>query len=143
MFAGFLRLGEITYTKSDANIADFQFIHATRSDIAFGPDCYHFRLKRSKTDVEKKGVIITVAATGGTACPYVAMKRLFKEDRRKGFEPLFSSQQSRAFTPGYCITNLIRRMTTLGMNTDKITGHSFRYGAAQHAKECGLTDQEI
>jgi len=53
MFAGFMRLGEITYTKAQFAAPDFQYIHATRSDIAFGPDFFHFRLKRSKTDVEK------------------------------------------------------------------------------------------
>jgi len=34
-------------------------------------------------------------------------------------------------------------MVPLQLSTDKITGHSFRYGAAQHAKECGLTDEEV
>lgn len=143
MFAGFLRLGEITYTKVEADAADFQYIHATRSDISFGPDFYHFRLKRSKTDVEKLGVVITVAATGGPACPYAAMARLFREDPRERSEPLFRSSYSKSFTPSYFMTNLIRRMVSLGINTEKITGHSFRYGAAQHAKECGLTDHEI
>ncbi len=56
-FAGFLRLGEVTYSKQEAQSKSFAATHATRSDISFSNNDDHMllRLKRSKTDTSHVG----------------------------------------------------------------------------------------
>lgn len=80
---------------------------------------------------------------GSPTCAYTAMRRLFREDPQPGTTPLFRSAASTSFTKGHVISHLHRRMAQLSFSVHKITGHSFRYGAAQHAKDCGLTDEQI
>lgn len=59
-WAGFLRLGEMTYTRSERTSPAFADTKATRSRVSFaeGDQYAVLRLRRSKTDVDHTGVKI-------------------------------------------------------------------------------------
>ena len=56
--AGFMRMGELTYTAAEAEKATFAETGLTTLDISFaeGDQCAILRLKQSKTDTEHTGV---------------------------------------------------------------------------------------
>ena len=62
-WAGFLRMGEFTYTDAESQARTFADTKLTRSDITFSEGDQHaiLRLKRSKTDVNHTGVEIILA----------------------------------------------------------------------------------
>jgi hypothetical protein len=73
-----------------------------RSDINFAADgnTAMLLLRRSKTDINRTGVRIILAATGDAACPVAALRRLFDTDPKVDpDEPLLSfSGKNTAFT---------------------------------------------
>ena len=89
--AGFMRMGELTYTAAELKKDSFKETKLTRSDISFseGDQYAILRLKQSKTDVEHTGVQIILAATGEPTCPVSALRRLFIQDPRPADAPLF------------------------------------------------------
>lgn len=83
-WAGFLRSGEFTYSlKDQPGSRTFTNTKLTRSDITFDEnfDYAILRLKRSKTDLDHKGVEIILAATHDQICPVAALRKLFLLDR--------------------------------------------------------------
>lgn len=78
-WAGFMRLGEITYTEPEKRADSFKDLHLTRSDITFSENDQYatWRLKRSKTDINHTGVLIMLATTNQPTCPVTALRRLF------------------------------------------------------------------
>ncbi len=141
-FAGFLRLGEITYTAAEARQAVFSMTKATRGDITFGPDHMVLRLKRSKTDKQHQGVQIPITATGDQLCPVAHMKRLLQYDPQPRDKPLFNQEQY-AFTRANVLKVLNTRLTAAGIDPTRYNGHSFRKGAAQWAMDHGCTEAEL
>ncbi|KAF1982035.1 hypothetical protein K402DRAFT_317844, partial [Aulographum hederae CBS 113979] len=91
-FAGFLRMGEITYTDKQRSEHSFAATKVTRSDVKISSSGDHmtFRLKRSKADKHKEGVQITIAATYDNVCPIAAMTRLFTSNPQAPSAPLFT-----------------------------------------------------
>ena len=77
-------MGEISYTNKQRSEPSFAVTKATHLDIQFSPSEDHltFRLKRSKTDKDKQGVQIIIAATFNAVCPVAALQRLFLLDPR-------------------------------------------------------------
>ncbi len=77
--AGFLRLGEITYTITDLKKASFSRTRVTRSDVSFaeGNQYEVLRQKQSKTDIKNTEVQIILAAAGERTCPVAALARLY------------------------------------------------------------------
>jgi hypothetical protein len=141
-FAGFLRLGEITYTKAQRDSRAFIATKCTRNDVTLAKDHMILRLKRSKTDVNHQGVPITIAASGQPECAVRAMRNLFENDPQPGNAPLFRFERS-AFT-SYAVRNELKnRIAALGLHSEHYNGHSFRKGAAQHARDNGFTDGQI
>lgn len=143
-WAGFLRLGEITYTATEAKKASFKDKKVTRSDISFseGDQYAILRLKRSKTDTEHTGVQIVLAATGEKTCPVNALRRLFIQDPRPADAPLFRFSSS-AFSRQNVVAILKKRIASIGLSDTSFSGHSFRKGAAQHAADHGMLDENI
>ncbi len=89
-WAGFIRMGELTYTAGEAKKATFAEKDLKWSGISFaeGDQYAILRLKRSKTDTEHTGVQIILAATGEPTCPVAALRRLFIQDPRPRNAPL-------------------------------------------------------
>ena len=142
-WAGFLRLGEITYTVADRKKTSFQRLKPTRGDISFAENDQYatLRLKRSKTDTNHSGVQIVLAATNESTCPVTALRRLFRNDPQPSTSPLF--RLGTAFTRASVIASLKKRLIAAGINDSAYSGHSFRKGAAQHATDHGMLDESI
>ncbi len=81
-WAGFMRMGELTYTEAEAKKATFAGTSLTKSDISFteGDQYAILRLKQSKTDTEHNVVQIILVATGEPTWPVAALRKLFIQD---------------------------------------------------------------
>ena len=142
--AGFLRLGEITYSPADLKKSSFINLKVTRSDVRFAENDQYavLRLKRSKTDVKHTGVQIILSATGERTCPVAALRRLFNHVKRSASAPLFMLSNA-AFSRVSVISILKSRLAQAGFSETGFSGHSFRKGAAQHASDQGMLDSQI
>jgi hypothetical protein len=142
-FAGFLRIGEVTYDNKDLN-PDFSRLHITRGSVRISPNHDHMilLLPRSKTDIKNEGVQILIAATGDHLCPIQAIRTLFQMDPQPESAPLFNSN---GFPWSKARARLALHNALIGSGVDPrhFRLHSFRKGAAQHAHSCGLRDDQI
>lgn len=145
-WAGFLRSGEFTYSlKDQPGSRSFINTKLTRSDITFDENSEYaiLRLKRSKTDLDHKGVEIILAATHNQVCPVAALRKLFLLDRQPPTAPLFRFD-SGAFEYNLFVDTLRDRLQDIGdPRSMHYSGHSFRRGAAQHAADNGILDDDI
>jgi integrase len=133
-----IRLGEITYRKEDAT-ADKT---VKRGDVSLQADHAVLRLRHSKTDVEKKGVDILLAATNDDLCPVEALRSLFGTDPQPDTSPLFRLQRG-GFPKNYLIDRIRVRLRAAGIDPTYYSGHSLRRRAAQEAADKGVPEQEI
>ncbi|KAF4769439.1 hypothetical protein HAV15_008849 [Penicillium sp. str.  len=144
-FAGFLRLGEFTYKTEDLSTRPtFLATKLTRSDVRFSSSLDHVQLtlKRSKTDRRHEGAQIILAKTGDGACPVDALQRLLLLDPKAPDAPLFSFHR-RPFNRNNFLSTLSTKLKALGIHANGYSGHSFRKGAAQHAHDSGILDDQI
>jgi hypothetical protein len=144
-FAAFLRMGEVTYEAKDSPSSDWFFeTKVTRSCIKFSENNDHVRLhlKRSKTDIKNEGTTILVAAIDSPLCPVKALLQLFALDPQPSNAPLFSFS-GQPFTKDRVHTKLSNLLQSNGIDPKDYTLHSFRKGAAQHAKDSGMRDDQI
>jgi hypothetical protein len=144
-FAAFLRMGEVTYSAKDSPGSNWFFeTKVTRSCIKFSENNDHVRLhlKRSKTDIKNEGTTILVAAIDSPLCPVKALLQLFKLDPQQPNAPLFSFS-GQPFTKDQVHRKLNNLLQANGINPADYTLHSFRKGAAQHAKDSGMRDDQI
>ena len=140
-WAGFLRMGEFTYTKTEhGNRKLFSGTKLTRSDITFSENDQHvvLWLKRSKTDVKHTGVEVIIAATNDSLCPVSALRKLFMLDPQPNNAPLFSLAGGAAFARNPVIEILRQRLQSVGISHQSYSGHTFRKGAAQYASDNGM-----
>ncbi len=143
-WAGFGRMGELTYTAAETKKATFAERGLIRSDISFAEAGQYaiLRLKRSKTDTEHTGLEIILAATGEPTCPVSALRRLFIRDPRAPNAPLFRFLSS-AFSRQAVANILKQRIAAADLIEANYPGHSFRKGAAQHEADHGKLDESI
>ena len=146
-WAGFLRMGELTYTSAEAQAQTFVDNKLTRSDINFSEGDQHaiLRLKRSKTHVNHTGVEIILAATNDKTCPVTALRTLFIRDPQPRTAPLFRlTGHSTAFARKP-VTDILQEHLRVHniIAVKSYTVHNFRKGAAQHASDNGMLDQHI
>lgn len=145
-FGGFLRSREFTYEAKDLrDLLAFQSTNILRSDVTFSDsnDYVIIALKRSKTDLQHKGVAIVISATDTATCPVKALCRLFTEDPRPQMDPLFRFP-SKTFSYHNFVTELRKRLAAHGVpNSTRFTGHSLRRGAATTAKLNGMLNSDI
>ena len=141
-FAGFLCMGEFTHTRAREGAQSFTTTGLTRSDVTLSSDHAIVRPKRSKTDKMHQGVNILVASTGDSNCPVIALKNFIQADPQPSSAPLFRLDEG-GFSRDALIKVLKSRLQTAGIPSSHYSGHSFRRGAAQHAKDNGLLDEHI
>ena len=138
-FAGFLRMGEFTWSQSDRT-SDFKQWHLTRSSVIFQNDSLQVTLPSSKTDPFRRGVTLTIAAVDDEACVKNSLANLFSKFPAPLLAPLFD--------PGYPytrthVTEVLRRtLATLSIE-GRYSGHSFRRDAAISARRAELSKDEI
>ena len=129
-FAGFLRIGKITYPNRKAK--DFSTIKALCSDVRIAPNGYLmvFHLKWSKIDKTYSGVNIQIATIlGDRLCPVAAMIWLFNYNPRPLSNPLFSVN-NKAFSVPVVRKILLMCLTAGGILPNSYSNHSFCRGAA-------------
>ena len=144
-FAGFLRIGEITYTPAQARQRTRLFAErVTRRCVTLDAQGQSMTLllPRSKTDRNNDGVRIIVARAPDTACPITLFQRLAEIDPQPPDAPLFRLS-SGAFNRSHVLRLLQRRLANVGRDAQGFSGHSFRKGAAQQAYDNHLHEDQI
>jgi hypothetical protein len=145
-FAGFLRTAEVTYERADLKKPNmFLQKKLQRRDVTFADDFQHATvfLRSSKSDWENTGVEIVIAATSYPSCPVKALCALFALDPQPPTAPLFRTG-SGCFSRKHYVDMLRGRLRLIGVkNYMKYAGHSLRRGAAQHASDNGILDEDI
>lgn len=142
-----MRLGELTYSATDQpGSARFTQTKVTRGCIKFSSNYDHARLilPQSKTDLQKQGVSIMLAATPDAlgTCPVKVLRELFEKDTQPLNAPLLN-YFGKPFTQSFVQSSLRNDLQRLGLNPLGYSLHSLRKGAAQHAKDSGLRDDQI
>lgn len=142
-FAGFLRMGKFTHTKQRAADSQaFASANLIRSDVRLARNHATVRLKRSKIDRLFQGINVIVTATEEHNCPVLGLQLLFERDFQPPSAPLFSLQ-SGGFPRDKLIATFKQRLRLANIPATSYSGHSFRRGAAQHAKDHGLFNEQI
>lgn len=144
-FAGFLRLGEITYTLAHTkDMRRFQAERPTRRCVTLDSqnEALTLLLPRSKTDRNNDGIRLLVSRASDSACPIHHFLKLQEEDPQPDGAPLFRLHTG-PFHRTQVIAALQRRLQAIGHSTQGFSGHSFRKGAAQHAYDNHLHDDQI
>ena len=114
-WAGFLRIGEFIYTKTElANRKVFITTKLTQSDITFSQDNQHviLQLKKSKTDTKHTGIEIIIIATNDSTCPIIPLRELFMLDPQLRNAPLFTLVNGAAFACNPVIEILRQRLVS-------------------------------
>ena len=164
-FAAFLRIGEFTWSNSEwRSDGDFKQWHITRSSVRFHPpgltpDRAYLTLPASKTDPFRRGITLTIAASGTNdrACAVFALHRLLEGWPAAPHTPLFSnthlthnpntatasSSETLANFDRVWVVNKLRELLTRAGITGHYSGHSFRRGAATWARQAGILDGDI
>ena len=142
-YAGFMRLGEITYSDKDrATPAVFARNNVLRRDVKIFHYHATLHLRRSKGDREHVGITLRFARSGGIMCPVAALEALRDLDPQPDSAPLFRFV-GRGF-PRQLFVDKIRQYLILANEpVDHISGHSIRQGAAQDAHDLGFSRDEI
>jgi integrase len=151
-FAGFLRVGEFTWSKGDYN-PDYPLVfarrHLTWRSVDIRTDRLLLTIPTSKTDPFRHGVTLTISPAPDAACPLVAIQNLRAltmagrhPSQFNVLKPLFVRPNSQPFSRDYVVRSLRLCLTHHGI-TGHYSGHSFRRGAATSARLAGLTDHEI
>ena len=144
-FAAFLQIGEVTYEAKDSPGSDWFFeTKITCSCIKFSENNNHVRLhlKHSKTDIKNKGTTILVAAIDLLLCPVKAFLQLWALDPQQPNTPLFSFS-GQPFTKDRVHRKLNNLLRSNRIDPRDYTLYSFRKGAAQHAKDSSIQDNQI
>jgi len=142
-FAGFLRVGEFTYRETDRELGAFfskWFLTKQHIRIPAGESYMELTIPASKTDPFRKGITLTIAASGDPACPVNSMRRLQAIDyHQPPSAPLFciGRQQQLAFTREHVVRRLQQIAITAGLGQGAWNGHSFRRGAATWGSTSG------
>ena len=139
-FAGFLQIGEFTYSAEDRGDPEFTKWFLTRGSIALYKDYMELSLPASKTDPFRQGVTILIASADDNACPIALLQHLLHRFPSPRDAPLFDS--GAGFSRQW-VTRMLRDiLSTLGY-TGNYSGHSFRRGAATSARDAGLSEDRI
>ncbi|CAC5398459.1 unnamed protein product [Mytilus coruscus] len=139
-FFGFLRCSEFTCKQSFDSA-----LNLTMDDVVFVSDCQvNLRLKASKTDIFRHGVIIKLFKTNYNICPYVQLSKYVTSRKLNGAtdnDPLLVDSSNLALRRSLFIDKLKAILAHLGLNAD--SGHSFRIGAATTCSSNGIQDHMI
>ena len=145
-YFGFLRSGEITIPTLGAFCPE---THLSIRDVSVDrpgrPEIIHIKLKASKTDPFRKGVVISLGRTGKPLCPVVALLTYLAVRRGKEVDagPLFRLKDGRPLTKPAFVERIKDVLSKAGLDGSKYAGHSFRIGAATSAAAAGVEDSMI
>ncbi|XP_006818610.1 uncharacterized protein LOC102806526 [Saccoglossus kowalevskii] len=143
-FIGFLRCGEFTTENAQFD----KNVNLCLEDVSFcSSDKVLLKLKTSKTDPLRKGTVLTLFKNN-RFCPVTALQQYIAARKRSNYhngpsDPLFISEDGLPLTRA-CFLHLLRSLlNTIGVDSSKYSGHSFRIGAASSAAHAGIQDHMI
>jgi hypothetical protein len=140
-FFGFLRCGEFTVTKRFDSACNL-----CMEDITFKQDRCILKLKSSKTDVFRLGVLIPLFTRNHSICPVNILHRYYQVRIMNGanpLDPLFITSDGSPLNRDNFIRMLKIVLSRLGLNERLYSGHSFRVGAACSGSSARLEDYLI
>lgn len=142
-FFGFLRSGEVCIPSEKAFD---EGAHLTRRDVQVddlsNPQSIQIRIKASKTDPFRQGVLVYVGRTNKPLCPVSAiLSYLVMRGNEPG--PLFSFKDGRPLSRPCFVMEIRRALAAAGVDPKPYSGHSFRIGAATTAAKHGVEDSTI
>ena len=142
-FFGFLHVGELTVPSDSAFDPS---MHLSWGDLAVdspdNPTVLSVRLKASKTNPFRKGIMLYIGRVSSDLCPVSAiLAYLLCRGKKNG--PLFLFTDGRPLTRQRFVTAVRDALRRTGVNAGCYAGHSFRIGAATTAAARGLEDSTI
>lgn len=140
-FHGFLRIGEIVFTKMSQThqiigVKDARVIQEKNHQSI------EVRLRHSKNDQSGKGTYIYISETGTSVCP-VLLFRKYMSERPKVDGPLFCHYNKRHVSRYQFSSILNKSLKVIGIKSDGYKSHSFRIGAATAAALNGVSNEDI
>ena len=144
-FFGVLRADEFTVDSLQCFDPD---THLTPRDVSVDsrvrPSLISVHIKQSKTDPFRRGTVIYMGRTDNVLCPVAAvLSYLARCGDHPG--PLFLFEDGSPLSRSLLVSELRKALSSIGLNCDVYTGHSFRIGVATtaHAASRGLEDSTI
>ena len=142
-FFGFLRSGEIgTPTCKDYDQAYHLCVDDVRVNSRSSPTFIQVRIKASKMDPYRQGVMIYVGRTANNLCP-VAAVLTYMVARGQDSGPLFKWENGQFLTREAFVAAVRKALAEAGIAPKDYSGRSFRIGAATTAAQQGLQDSLI
>lgn len=141
-FFGCFRAGELCVTGSGGFNSE---LHLSQSDVTI--DYYNhaivIKLKSSKTDKERKGVLVNVGCSQVDICAHCFMIQMLTNVKPSSEVPLFSVCGGSPLTREYFCSIIRLLLTMLNIDPTHYSGHSFRAGAATSAGNVELSSWEL
>ena len=139
-FFGFLRAGEFT-----TNGPFDPSVHLTVADLQVdsskNPQSFRVFIKCAKTDPFRQGCFIFLGRGSSSVCPVAALTN-YLHLRGPGMGPLFIFQDGGPLSRARLSSFLQSTLQAAGI-PGKVSGHSFRIGAATTAAQRGIPDHLI
>ena len=142
-FFGFLRSGEVTVPSAKEYDPGG---HLSEGDVTLdnvsAPTLVQVRIKASKTDPFRKGVVVYLGRTDNDLCPVGAVAAyLAVRGREPG--PFFKFAKGAPLSRTALVSRMRTALRSSGVEASKYSGHSFRIGAATTAASAGIEDSLI
>ena len=155
-----LRCGEFTIENGQEFHPSFNLYVCDMTILA---DCLHLRLKVSKTDPFRQGVIIKLFPTNNIICPFKVCTMYMRHRMQSNTgpqdplyidvnnvalsrgpkDPLFIDVNNVALSRINCLNMLKHALTWVGYDFSLYSGHSFQIGAATTAGSAHVEDYLI
>lgn len=137
-FHGFLRVGEVTATRYNAN----RILSVNDVEIDLSNQTLRLHIRYSKTDQLGQGTTIKISSTGDAICPVKHLTE-YLQCRQSSDGPLFKHFSGQALTRYQFSAVLKKALALIGIHYSRYKSHSFRIGAATSAAEKGVSVEEI
>lgn len=142
---GLLRSGEFALDESESlQSAKLLRLNDVTFEQVASTDVLRLRLRNSKTDKNRTGVIVTVGESGKSVCAVRAMRHYLRF-RGKAVEddPLFTFRDGAVLRRNTLIKFSRVFLEKIGEDSKSYAGHSFRIGGATDLASRAVPDHEI
>lgn len=140
-FHGFLRIGEIVYTKA-GQVRQIICVQDVKLHSLKNQQSIRIHITHSKSDQTGQGLFIDIIETGTKICPVRLLKCYLKE-RPNTSGPLFCHFNGKHVSRFQFSSVLNKALKVNGIKLYGYKSHSFRIGAATAASARGASDEEI
>ncbi|CAC5394284.1 unnamed protein product [Mytilus coruscus] len=140
-FHGFLRVGELVYTKLD-QAQNIISIHGTQILCGAKGEFIRLHLTHSKGDQTGKGISFDIRKTDSPVCPIQLLKRYLTVRPNKN-GPLLCHFSGK-YVSRYQFSGILSKaLNVIGIDSSGYKSHSFRIGAASEASAKEISNEEV